>query len=84
MNFEEEYQDVLQNIEFAIISVYREQPEMVDYDAEKALNGLIELYTAEERGRAPRPQRNLQDVSLLAYERTKSMCEWRLGLENCI
>ena len=79
MDFEEEYQDVLQNIEFAILSVYRERPEMVDYEVEKALNGLIELYTAEERNREPRPQRNIQDASLLVYERTKSMCEWRLG-----
>ncbi|MCB9149702.1 MAG: hypothetical protein H6641_13160 [Caldilineaceae bacterium] len=79
MDFEEKYQDVLQNIEFAIISVYRERPEMVDYEVEKALNGLIELYTAEERNREPRPQRNIQDASLLVYERTKSMCEWRLG-----
>ncbi|MEZ4710451.1 MAG: hypothetical protein R3A44_24830 [Caldilineaceae bacterium] len=82
MNFEEEYQDVLQNIEFAIISVYREQPEMVDYDVEKALNGLIDLYTAEERNHEPRPPRNLRDASLLAYERAKSMCDWRLGREN--
>jgi len=30
MTFEAEYEDVLQNLEFAIIQVYRERPDLID------------------------------------------------------
>jgi O6-methylguanine-DNA--protein-cysteine methyltransferase len=40
-DFEEKYLDVLQNIEFGIVSVYREHPEMLDWDAFKAVEALI-------------------------------------------
>ncbi len=54
-NIEEEYEDVLQNIEFAIISVYREHSELLDYEVEKALNALMVAYQAEQQQRAPSP-----------------------------
>jgi hypothetical protein len=53
--FEEEYQDVLQNIEFAIVSVYREDPGLLDYEVDSALNALIVAYQAEQKHRASRP-----------------------------
>ena len=40
MNVEEEYTDVLQNIEFAIVSVHQEHPLLVDFDVENALKGV--------------------------------------------
>ena len=55
MDVEEEYLDILQNIEFAIMSVYRENPLLVDFDVEAAINALISLYHAagaESRGAA--------------------------------
>lgn len=45
--FEEKYLDVLQNIEFGIVSVYRQHPEMLDWDALKAIETLIHEYHAE-------------------------------------
>ncbi|HEX6385877.1 MAG TPA: hypothetical protein VF177_14500 [Anaerolineae bacterium] len=77
-DFEEEYQDVLQNIEFALVQVYREHDDMTDWEAEQAINGLIRTYTAEERSRSE-PNLRLQPLAEEAYDRVVAMCEWRLG-----
>jgi len=77
-DFEEQYQDVLQSIEFALVQVYRDHDEMTDWEAEQAINGLIRTYTAEERGRSE-PNLRLQPLAEEAYERVMVMCEWRLG-----
>ncbi|TVR62638.1 MAG: hypothetical protein EA420_09190 [Candidatus Competibacteraceae bacterium] len=79
MEFEEQYQDVLQNIEFGIISVYQEHPEMVDHTAMRALEALIDHYVAQKIGRAPK-RFNLDPLETETFERMKSMCDWRLGL----
>ncbi|MCX6029792.1 MAG: hypothetical protein NT169_10880 [Chloroflexi bacterium] len=76
MNVEEDYLDVLQNIEFAIISVYRQQPALVDFDVENAINALITHYRAENReARLP----NLNERAKQVYELVETMCEWRMG-----
>lgn len=51
MSVEEEHLDVLQNIEAAIVSVYRDHPEMTDYDVDKAFSALIQTYRSEAVGR---------------------------------
>jgi len=53
MAVEEEYQDVLQNIEFAIVSTYHDHPEMMDAHVIRALEAVIGNYRAEMAGRAP-------------------------------
>ena len=54
MQFEEHYEDVLQNIEFSIVSVYRDHPQMVDHTAMRALEALIDHYVAQKIGRPPK------------------------------
>ncbi len=78
MNVEEEYMDVLQNIEFALASVYREDEEMTDWQTLKALEGLIRVYRARERKRSV-PAVKLDGLALLAFERADAMCQARLG-----
>ncbi len=78
---EDEFLDVLQNIEFALVNVYNEDEEMTDYEAEKAINNLIRLYTAEQRKRAA-PDLDLSGPAEVAFERVKGMCELRLGREK--
>jgi len=77
-NFEEDYLDVLQNIEFAIVSVYREQPGLLDFEVEKALTALIRAYEAQN---LPRPftAPALPPVPQAIHERVQAMCDWRLG-----
>jgi hypothetical protein len=73
--------DVLQNIEFGIVRVYRERPELTDWDALDAIEALIRGYTAESRGRS-RPNIRLSDLSQLVFDSVETMCEWRLGREQ--
>jgi hypothetical protein len=79
--FEEQYLDVLQNIEFAIVSVYRENPDLLDYDVDKVLNLLWTEYRNEKQDKTvPAPQLGVNAQRV--YARVKSMCEWRLGRQK--
>jgi hypothetical protein len=79
--FEEQYLDVLQNIEFAIVSVYREKPDLLDYDVDKVLNLLWAEYRNEKQDKTT-PAPYLGVNAQLVYARVKSMCEWRLGRQK--
>ena len=82
--FEQEYEDVLQNIEFAIVNTYRERPEEIsDWSVEAALDALLRAYGAEHTGRTLRPAR-LSEAEQTIYDRVKGMCEWRLGREQLL
>jgi len=83
MDVEEEHLDILQNIEFAIMSVYRENPLLVDFDVEAAINALISLYHTQSQNHEPRPV-SLNERATLVYERVEAMCEWRLGREELL
>jgi len=76
--FEEQYEDVLQNIEFSIVKVYYEHPEMTDWQALAAVESLLRAYQAEAKGRqaAPPPTDPLAQE---AYALARALCEWRLG-----
>jgi hypothetical protein len=78
---EDEYPDVLQNIEMAIVSVYRERNDLLDYDVDKVLNLLWTEYRNEKQGRT-RPTPKLGENARLVYDRVKEMCEWRLGRKS--
>jgi hypothetical protein len=79
-NFEEEYLDILQNIEFAIINVYRSEQALTDYDVSKIVNILISGYQAELSNRDFRKP-NISPLQERLYGSVKHMCEWRLGRE---
>ncbi len=79
--FEDEYLDVLQNIEFGIVRVYREQPDLADWDVLDAIQALTRSYTAEMRGRS-RPKIRLSHPSQPVFDSVETMCEWRLGREQ--
>lgn len=77
-SFEEEYMDVLQNIEMAVVSVYREHNDLLDYDVDKVLNLLWTEYRNEKQSRTT-PAPKLGENAQMVYDRVKAMCEWRLG-----
>jgi hypothetical protein len=81
--FEQEYEDVLQNIEFAIVSTYRENSDVTDWTVEAAIDALIRAYQAETSGRAA-PAPRLSDLERTLYDRVHAMCEWRLGREQLL
>lgn len=78
MSIEEEHMDVLQNIEFAIVGIYRQEPSLLDYDVQNALQALARRYEAEQSGRPP-PTRRLNEKAQQVYEAVEVFCELRLG-----
>jgi hypothetical protein len=78
MAVEEEYLDVLQNIEFAIVSTYHDHPEMIDGHVIYALEAVINSYRAEMAGRTPE-EPSASAVEAALYRTIRNMCEWRLG-----
>jgi len=75
---EERYEDVLQNIEFGIIQVYRQHPELTDWDALNAVESLIRGYQAESKGRQVGPPA-LFPLAQQVRESVWGLCEIRLG-----
>jgi hypothetical protein len=78
MAIEEEYMDVLQNIEVAIVSTYHDHPEMVDAHVIRALEAVIGSYRAEMAGRTAE-EFSAVPVEAELYRAIRSVCEWRLG-----
>lgn len=79
--FEERYEDVLQNLEFGIVQVYRGHPEMTDWEALAAIEALLRTYRAEAKGRQATPP-SLNPLAGEVYGSVETMCEWRLGREK--
>jgi hypothetical protein len=82
MRVEEEYQDVLQNIEMAIVVLFKDHPGLSDFHVDSALEALGRTYQREKiGGDAVLPRPGLpQDV----YKSVRMVCEWRLGRENMV
>ncbi len=78
MTFEKEYQDVLQNLEFVIIQVYREHRDLIDAEVLMAIESLIRVYSAQTQGKSI-SSRPLKGLSQQLAESLQQMCEWRLG-----
>jgi hypothetical protein len=77
-SFIEKNLDVLQNIEFAIIRVYRADGSLLDIDVKDAIDALVRHYHAEEDQRRP-PVVRCGERARRVFESVQTMCEWRLG-----
>ncbi len=76
--FEDQYLDVLQNIESGIVSVWKKHPEMTDWDAQNAVEGLLRTYQAQARQRRE-PVLRLAPLAQETFDAVGEMCDWRLG-----
>jgi hypothetical protein len=81
MEPEEKFIDVLQNLEFMIVTSFRQHPDMTDYQVIRALEALIAEYRAESRGQTARPVK-LEGYEQEVFESVKNMSEMRLGREE--
>jgi hypothetical protein len=79
---EEQNLDVLQNIEYAILGIYRSKPELTDFQVDSALEALGRTYQREKVGGAAFLPKSSQSVEV--YQAVKTMCEWRLGRETLV
>jgi len=50
--FEEKYYDILRSLELKIYEQYMENPHLLDYSVEKALNGMVRTLSNEKRGKS--------------------------------
>jgi hypothetical protein len=78
MSVEEEHLDVLQNLEFAIVEVYRKTPDLIDAEVLTAIESLIRIYGAEAQGKSI-STRPIRGASQSVAERVQFFCELRLG-----
>ena len=76
--FEEKYEDVLQNIEFGIVEVYRADRSLLDIDAKGAIDALVRYYHAEQVQHTP-PAMTLGERAERVFRSVQGVCEWRLG-----
>jgi len=79
-NIEDQHPDVLHNLEFAIVNVYRAERAMLDLDAQDAVDALVQHYRAEQEGRRS-PALRLDTRAERVFHAAREICEWRLGHE---
>lgn len=78
MPVEDEFLDVLQNIEAVVVMFYRKHRELSDRNILRVYEAVLGAYSAEHLGRKPHawtPEPFEQDV----YNAVMSVCEIRLG-----
>jgi hypothetical protein len=73
----QQYEKQLENIETTIVGLYRQQPDLVDFNVDKVLDGLIRTYQAA-LDRAPKLK--LTPLEQTLFEHVKAMCDWLMGL----
>lgn len=78
MNWTDDKLDVLQNLEFTVVEIWRANREMSDYAALRAYEAAFQFYRAEMRGHTPKPHA-LSGLEAAAFDAVKSVCEFRLG-----
>ena len=83
--FEDQYVDVLQNLEFAIVQLARKHPELTDWHAQSAVSALMRLYKADVAGKEIRdPSARLDPLAQEVYDLMHVMADWRLGREEIL
>jgi hypothetical protein len=82
MKWTEDNLDVLQNLEFSVVEIWRAHREMSDYAALHAYEAAFQFYRAEMRGHTPKPH-TLSGLEAAVFEAVKAMCEFRLGRGSC-
>lgn len=78
MNPIDDYQDVLQNIESAVVRLWRRHKEMTNYTVMRAYEAAIAFYNAQAREQTPKPA-NLTGLDAELFKAVQEMCEFRLG-----
>jgi hypothetical protein len=81
---EEQYKDVLQNIETIVISIYRKDPELLDWEVGSTDQQLLRRYQTEWKAHTLRPPSFSNERMRRAYEGVVGICEWCLGREELV
>ena len=81
MDIVNDYLDILQNIETAIISFFHENPGLRDTEVIQACERLVFNYTREKK-RLPALPFSLPEKSMALYEVMKAACETRITRDS--
>lgn len=81
MGLEDRHPDILQNIEFAIVNIYRDDPSLRDIDVIKALEALISHIQRLAIGRES-AQPELPPPSEAVFDAVVGILEFRSGLDE--
>ncbi|HUZ06159.1 MAG TPA: hypothetical protein VMV89_01585, partial [Candidatus Paceibacterota bacterium] len=81
MKWTDDHLDILQNLEFSVVEVWRANREMSDYSALRAYESAFQLYRAELRSHQPKAP-GLTGLDAAAFDAVIAMCEFRLGRGN--
>lgn len=76
-----DYEDVLKNIETAVVGIWRQEPGMTNYAVMRAYDAAIAHYVAIARQQTPKAA-NLTGLDATLFEAVKDVSDWQLGLVN--
>lgn len=71
---EEEFEEVLLNIELRVTRMFQENPTMTDYVAAEVYEALVAHYSALSNGRTP-PKPRVKGLALELFEDIKNVCD---------
>jgi len=74
MSVTEEHPDILQNIEFGIMQVFKKHPELRDTQVDRAVDALVEYYRALAREHEPKAHR-LRNPEAEIFDAVRNICE---------
>lgn len=75
------YEDVLQNLEYALLSVNQEHSEICDHDVLRVVQAAITYYKSSKRDTSTHFSQ-LSTLEQKMFTQVTVMCDWRLGLKN--
>lgn len=81
MSPDEKNLDVLQNIEFAVVEVWKQNPSLNNYNVMRAYECALAHYRAVAREQPPKPS-NLTGLDAKVFDKVKEICDWRLGFSK--
>lgn len=76
MQLESDYLDFLQNIEFAVMEVFKENPDMGDPDVQRAYDRLVKFYQRKKK-HLPETEVTLSGHARKVFDAAYAVCEWR-------
>jgi len=78
MPLTEEFEDVLKEIERAVIEHWDKHDELTNYNVMRAYEAATAHYNAIVRGQAPKPE-NLKGLDATLYQEVRKACEARVN-----
>jgi hypothetical protein len=82
MKWAEDKLDILQNLEFSVVEIWHDHPDLSDYNALRAYETAFQSYRSELRGQVPKLA-DLKGLDAVVYEALRGMCEFRLARGPC-